>query len=64
MAHLLEQSFVTPRSIRYKMMERLMCLPHNVRSQPCRHGFDAPAFTGQKKTLTIRFQGFHAIGVL
>ena len=64
MAHLLEQSFVTPRSIRYQMMERLMRLPHIVRSQPCRHGFDALAFPGQKQTLTIRFQRFHAIGVL
>jgi len=41
-----------------------MRLPHMVWSQSCRHGFDALAFPGQKKTLTIRFQRFHAISVL
>jgi hypothetical protein len=46
------------------MMERLMRLPYIAWSHPCRHGFDALAFPGQKKTLTIRFQRFHAIGVL
>jgi hypothetical protein len=63
-AHLLEQSFLTRRSIRYQMMERLMRRPHMVRTELCRHGFEARAFPGQKQTLTIRFERFHAIGVL
>jgi len=47
MAHGFEQSLIAPRSVGYKMMERLVHAPHIMWSQSRGQGLDAFAFTGK-----------------
>jgi hypothetical protein len=61
--HCLQHIFVTPGSMGYDMVQRLMGLAHVVGTQAGRHRFHALAFAGKKQARAIGLQRDYPIQV-